>query len=202
MHCFNWLIFTSYNGVKHFFHRLHALKLDSRALALCRVCAVGPKTAAALAVYGIRADMVPADYKAEGVVEAFKSLDVADKTALFPRADRARDVIPAGLRKLGMEVEAPIAYRNVIPDDLPHDILEALEGKRIHCITFTSSSTVENLAAMVGENRLLHLLEGVRIASIGPITSKACRELELEVAVEPAEHTIEALTEGIIRYFT
>jgi uroporphyrinogen III methyltransferase/synthase len=201
LHCFNWLIFTSYNGVKHFFHRLHALKLDSRALALCRVCAVGPKTSAALAVHGIRADLVPADYKAEGVVEAFKSLDVADKTALFPRADRARDVIPAGLRKLGMEVEAPVAYCNVTPEDLPHNVLEAMEGKRIHCAAFTSSSTVENLAAMVGENRLLHLLDGVRIASIGPITSKACRELGLQVAVEPAEHTIEALTAGIVKLF-
>ncbi len=201
LHCFNWLIFTSFNGVKHFFRRLHALKLDSRALALCRVCAVGPKTKAALAVYGIRADLVPADYKAEGVVEAFKSLNLNGKTALFPRADRARDVISSGLCKLGMEVSAPIVYRNVIPEDMPHDVLEALEAKRIHCAAFTSSSTVENLSSMVGDNRLLHLLEGVRIASIGPITSKACRELGLKVDIEPAEHTVEALTKEIVRCF-
>jgi uroporphyrinogen III methyltransferase / synthase len=202
LHCFNWLIFTSFNGVKHFFHRLHALKLDSRALALCKVCAVGPKTRTALAVYGIRADLVPTDYKGEGIVEAFKSMDMAGKTALFPRADRARDIIPKGLAKLGMEVEAPIAYNNVVPEDMPQDILEALEGKRIHCAAFTSSSTIENLAAMVGENRLLHLLEGVRIASIGPITSKACREFGLKVDVEPIEHTVEALTREIVRCFS
>ncbi|MEI8355484.1 MAG: uroporphyrinogen-III C-methyltransferase [Deltaproteobacteria bacterium] len=201
LHCFNWLIFTSFNGVKHFFHRLHALKFDSRALALCRVCAVGPKTRAALAVYGIRADLVPADYKSEGVVEAFKSLNLRGKTALFPRADRARDVIPSGLCNLGMEVCAPIVYRNVIPEDMPHDVLEALENKRIHCAAFTSSSTVENLSSMVGDNRLLHLLGGVRIASIGPITSKACRELGLKVDIEPAEHTVEALTKEIVSCF-
>ncbi len=198
---YDWVIFTSFNSVKHFFLRLHALKLDSRALASCRVCAVGPKTAAALAVSGIWADMVPADYKAEGVVKAFGALGVKGKRVLFPRADRARDVVPAGLSKLGMEVEAPVAYRNVTPKELPQDMFEALEGKRIHCAAFTSSSTVENLAAMVGENRLLHLLEGVTVAAIGPITSRACRDLGLRVAIEPDEHTVEALTEEILRYF-
>ncbi len=198
---FDWLIFTSYNAVKYFFRRMHALKLDSRALSSCRVCSVGPKTAAALACYGIRADLVPDSYKAEGVVEAFSSQDVAGKVALFPRADRARDVIPNGLRQLGMEVEAPIAYRNVIPEELPHNIIEAFEDKKIHCASFTSSSTIENLAAMVGENRLLHLLEGVVIAAIGPITARSCRELGLRVAVEPAEHTIEALAGEIVKFF-
>ena len=199
---FDWLIFTSYNAVKYFFRRLHSLELDSRALAPCRVCAVGPKTAAALSVFGIRADLIPADYKAEGVVAAFSALDVAGKRALFPRADRARDVITAGLGALGMDVEAPVAYRNSLPDGLPHDIIEALEGGRIHCAAFTSSSTVENLAAMVGENRLIHLLEGIAIAAIGPVTSRSCRELGLRVDVEPAEHTIEALTTEIIRHFS
>lgn len=198
---FDWVIFTSYNAVKYFFRRLHALKLDSRALRSCRVCSVGPKTATALAVHGIRADMISADYKAEGVVEAFGSLDTTGKTVLFPRADRAREIIPSGLRILGMKVVAPVAYRNVMPSELPHQIIEALEEKKIHCATFTSSSTVENLAAMIGENRLLHLLEGTAVASIGPVTSRTCRELGLRVDIEPAEHTIESLTEEIVRYF-
>lgn len=198
---FDWLIFTSFNAVKYFFRRLHALKLDSRALASCRVCSVGPKTAAALAVHGIRADMVSADYKAEGVVEAFGSMDVAGNTALFPRGDRAREIIPSGLLKLGMKVEAPIAYRNVTPTELPNEVIEALEEKRVHCATFTSSSTVENLAAMIGENRLLHLLEGIAVASIGPVTSRTCRELGIRVDMEPSEHTIEALAKEIVRYF-
>lgn len=198
---FDWIIFTSYNAVKYFFRRLHSLKLDSRALSNCQVCSVGPKTAAALACYGIRADLLPTDYKAEGVVEAFSSLDVDGKRALYPRADRARDVIPSGLKLLGMEVEAPVAYCNAIPEELQRDILEALEEKKVHCATFTSSSTIENLAAIVGENRLLHLLDGVAIAAIGPITARSCRELGLKVDIEPAEYTIDALTEAIMKFF-
>jgi uroporphyrinogen III methyltransferase/synthase len=198
---FDWIIFTSYNAVKYFFRRLHAFKLDSRAISSRLVCSVGPKTAAALACYGVRADLLPADYKAEGVVEAFSSLDVTGKKALFPRADRARDIIPNGLRQLGMEVESPIAYRNVIPEELPRETIQALEDNRIHCAVFTSSSTIENLASMVGENRLLHLLEGVAIAAIGPITARSCRELGLRVDIEPSEHTIDALAEEIVNYF-
>jgi uroporphyrinogen III methyltransferase/synthase len=166
------------------------------------VAVVGPKTGEALAARGIRADLVPSGYHAEGVVEAFAKLDVAGKRALYPRGDRARDVIVPGLTSFGMEVLAPIVYRTVTPDSLPREAVEALEERRIHCAAFTSSSAVSNLAALAGENRLLHLLEGVAVASIGPITSAACRELGLRVDIEPAESTIEALTEEMVRYFT
>lgn len=198
---FDWLIFTSANAVKYFFARLAELGLDSRAIGPARVCAVGPRTAASLAPHGITPDLVPADYKGEGVVEAFREMEVKGKRFLFPKADRAREVIPAGLEALGGEVTAPVAYRNVTPGTLPPHILQALEERRIHCVTFTSSSTAENLAAMIGENRLLHLLEGVAVASIGPITSKTCRELGLDVRIEPAEYTVAALTEEIVKYF-
>jgi len=130
-----------------------------------------------------------------------QNLGVKGNRILFPRADRARDVIPAGLHQAGAEVTAPVVYRNVIPGSIPPQILQALEVRRIHCVTFTSSSTVENLAAMVGENRLLHLLDGVIVASIGPITSKTCRDLGLHVQIEPKEYTIEALTEEIVTHF-
>ncbi len=198
---FDWLIFTSANAVRFFFARLAELGRDSRAIGPCRVCAVGPKTASSLAPFGIRPDLVPADYKGEGVVEAFGAVTIAGKRVLFPRGDRARDVVPAGLRRMGAEVIAPVAYRNVIPGALPPAVLQALEERRIHCVTFTSSSTAENLAAMVGENRLIHLLAGVSVASIGPITSQSCRELGLDVHIEPREYTIEALTEAIVSYF-
>ena len=199
---FDWLIFTSANAVKFFFARLAELGLDSRAIGPCKVCAVGPKTAASLAPCGIRPDLVPSDYKGEGVVEAFRALACSGKRVLFPRADRARDIIPSGLSQMGAEVAAPVVYRNVVPGALPPTILMALEERRIHCITFTSSSTVENLAAMIGENRLLHLLEGVTVASIGPITSKTCRDLGLHVHIEPREYTVAALTDEIVTYYT
>jgi uroporphyrinogen III methyltransferase / synthase len=197
-----WVIFTSCNAVQHFFARLSALGLDSRALGSCRVCAVGPRTAAALAPYGIRADLVPADYKAEGVVEAFRSLDIAGSRIIFPRADKARDVIPPALSAMGAQVHAPVAYCNVVPDALPPAALRALEEGRIDCVTFTSSSTVENLAAMLGENRLIALLERTAVAAIGPVTAKTCRELGLEVRIEPREYTLAAMGEEIVRYFS
>lgn len=198
---FDWILFTSANGVNAFFDRLEHLGLDSRALGPCRVAVVGPKTGESLAPHGIRPDLVPSGYHAEGIVEAFGSLDVAGKRALYPRGDRARDVIGPGLEKQGMTVVAPVAYRTVTPDSLPPDAVEALEERRIRCVSFTSSSAVGNLAALVGENRLLHLLEGVAVASIGPVTSSACRELGLRVDIEPARSTIEALTEEIVRYY-
>lgn len=199
---FDWLVFTSVNGVERFFDRLLALGFDSRALGACLVAAVGPRTGEALAARGIRPDLIPSGYHAEGVVEAFAGLEVAGMKALYPKADRARDVIPTGLAGLGMVVCAPVAYRTTLPDSLPPEALAALEERRIHCVTFTSSSTVTNLAAMVGENRLIHLLEGVAVASIGPVTSATCRELGLRVDLEPAESTIESLTGEIVRYFS
>jgi uroporphyrinogen III methyltransferase/synthase len=199
---FDWIIFTSVNAVQFFFSRLTVLGKDSRALGSCRVCAVGPKTAAALLPHGIRPDLIPASYKAEGVVTEFGSLEISGRKILFPRADKARDVIPVALTAMGAEIVAPTAYRNILPDSLPPSVLKSLEEGRVDCITFTSSSTVENLAAMLGENRFLHLLEGVKVAAIGPITAASCRELGLAVHMEPHNYTLEGMTSEIIRFFS
>jgi uroporphyrinogen III methyltransferase/synthase len=199
---FDWVVFSSVNAVQFFFERLRSLGKDSRALGSCLICAVGPKTAAALVPQGISADLVPEDYKAEGVVRAFAAMETAGKKVLFPRGDKARDVIPTGLARQGAEVADPVAYRNVIPDTVGSGVLEALEERRVHCATFTSSSTAENLAAMVGENRLLHLLEGIAVAAIGPVTARTCRELGMRVAIEPREYTLEAMTAAIVDYFS
>ncbi|HJV35929.1 uroporphyrinogen-III C-methyltransferase [Geomonas sp.] len=199
---FDWIVFTSYNAVKYFFDRLHERGLDTRALGRCRVCAVGPKTAAALSPFGVKADLVPEDYKAEGVVAAFSEMEMAGQRILFPRGDRARDVIPERLKAMGASVVAPVAYANETPDDIPPEALRALEERRVDSVTFTSSSTVQNLASILGDNRFLHLMEGVKVASIGPVTSKTCRDLGLEVDMEPAEYTLDALTAELIAHFS
>ena len=199
---FDWTIFTSANAVSFFFDRIAAKGLDCRAFVSCRICAVGPKTAALLAAKGIKADLIPADYKAEGVVAEFRKFALEDKKVLCPRADKARELIPQSLAEMGAVVAAPVAYRNIVPDTLPQNVLQALEEQRIHCVTFTSSSTAENLAAMLGENRLLRLLQGVVVAAIGPITARTCRELGLDVHIEPASYTLENMTEEIVHYFT
>lgn len=199
---YDWLILTSGNAVRFFFQRLETLGLDSRALAGCRVCAVGPKTAEAFASFGIRADLIPADYKAEGIVDQFSRLDLHDKRILFPRADKAREIIPTELKRMGAHVDSPVAYRNIFPDRLPPEALFLLEKRSVDCITFTSSSTVQNLAAMLGEDMLIDLLKGVTVASIGPITSKSCRELGLKVEVEPEIHTLDALVAALEEHFS
>jgi len=198
---FDWLVLTSANAVQFFFARLQTLSLDARALGRCRVCAVGPKTASAIRAHGVNPDLVPADYKAEGVVAAFAEANLSGARILFPRADKAREVIPQGLAGLGAQVVSPVAYCNVIPDSLPAQALEALEQGEIDCVTFTASSTAENLAAMLGAERFARLLDGVVVASIGPITSKTCRKLGLEVRIEPAEYTLAALTDAMVGYF-
>jgi uroporphyrinogen III methyltransferase/synthase len=198
---FGWAVFSSVNAVTFFFNRLIALGHDSRSFGSCRVCAVGPKTAAALAAHGILADLVPADYKAEGVVAAFTTITLDGISVLFPRADRARDVIPAGLARLGATVTAPVAYCNKVPDNLDRSVIAALEERRIDCVTFTASSTVSNLAGILGENRFLNLFSGVTVASIGPITSRTCRELGLSVTIEPDSSTLVALTAAIVNFY-
>lgn len=197
---YDWVVLTSTNAVHYFFKRLYALGLDARALGNCRVCAVGPKTADELRSYGIKADLVPSDYKAEGVVDEFSRLDMHGSRVLFPRADKARDVIPAELKRMGAHVDSPVAYRNVFPERLPPETLFALEKRSVDCITFTSSSTVQNLAAMLGEELMLDMLRGVIVASIGPITSKSCRELGVKVDIEPVSYTLSALADAIEVY--
>lgn len=198
---YDWLILTSWNAVRYFFQRLRILGLDARALAGCKICAVGPKTADEISSFGIVPDLIPKNYKAEGVVDEFTRLDMHGSRVLFPRADKARDVIPRELKRIGAHVDSPVVYRNVFPDRLPPETLFALEKRSVDCITFTSSSTVQNLAAMLGEELMLDMLKGVVVASIGPITSKSCRELGLKVDIEPEAYTLEALTLAIDTHF-
>ena len=161
---YDWVVLTSGNAVRYFFRRMNTLGTDARALANCRICAVGPKTADEIRSFGIKPDLIPADYTAEGVVQEFARLDIQNMRVLFPRADRARDVIPSELKRMGAHVDSPVAYRNIFPERLPPETLFALEKRSVDCITFTSSSTVQNLAAMLGEERMLDMLKGVVVA--------------------------------------
>ena len=194
---YDWLVMTSGNAVRAFFQRLETLGLDARSLGTCRVCALGPKTAEAIRGFGIRPDMLAANYKAEGVVAEFAKLDITGKRVLYPRADLAREAIPHELACLGAQVDSPVAYRTILPDSLPPEAVFALEKRTVDCITFTSSSTVQNLAKMLGDDCMLDMLKGVAVASIGPVTSKTCRALGLKVDIEPTEYTLNALTDAV-----
>ncbi|GAB4298388.1 MAG: uroporphyrinogen-III C-methyltransferase [Desulfuromonadia bacterium] len=198
---YDWLILTSVNGVNFFFDRLAFHGLDSRALASCRVCGVGTKTAAAIRARGVIPDLIPGTFTGEGVVEEFRRLGVSGGRVLFPRGDLARDVVARGLSSLGMTVDSPVAYANRIPTAIPEEVLELLERRRVDCVTFTSSSTVDNLRILLGADRFISLLEGVTVAAIGPVTADTCRRWGLTVTISPRTHTLEALTDAIVDHF-
>lgn len=199
---FSWLILTSGNAVRFFFARLAAFGLDPRALGRCRICAVGPKTAEAVRAFGLNPDLVPDDYKAEGVVAALSGLLLGGEKILFPRADKARDLIPTALAAFGAKVLAPVLYSNHLPAALPDAALLALERGAVDAVCFTASSTVENLHTILGSAEFQRLLAPLAVASIGPITSSSCIRLGLAVAVEPEEYTLKALAESLVGYFS
>jgi uroporphyrinogen III methyltransferase/synthase len=199
---FDWLILTSTNAVRFFFDRLETLGFDARAVGNCKICAVGPKTAEAIRKFGVRPDLIPADYKAEGVIADFKHLGISGKNVLYPHADRARDIIPQQLQEMGADVSAPVSYRNILPERLCPEALFALEKRCVDCISFTSSSTVLNMSHLLGIDLLTDMLKGVAVASIGPVTSKTCRDLGLKVDIEPTEYTLAALSDAIDKHFS
>jgi len=194
----DFLLLTSVNAVNAFFDRLERLGLDVHALINLQTVAVGPKSAAALAERGVHVELVPEDYRAEGVVALLRDR-VSGKRLLYPRAALARDLIPKELRAAGAEVIAPVAYTSTNPvgaaDRLQHAITEGLD-----LLTFTASSTVRNFVQLLSANDL-SLARQVPAASIGPLTSKTARELGFNVAVEPASSTLDDLVVAIEAFF-
>jgi len=186
---YDWLIFTSANGVRFFTERLDASSRDLRGLR-ARICAIGPATAAALATLHLKVDLMPAEYVAESVVAAFGKIPLEGARILLPRAAVARDLIPVELQKRGARVTVVEAYRTVPARDVewPPDF-------HPDWIAFTSSSTVENFHSLFGRAPL----EGVKVASIGPVTSATARRLGIDVTAESAEHTIDGMVAAILR---
>jgi uroporphyrinogen III methyltransferase/synthase len=195
--CYDWLIFTSANGVRFFVDRLDRSGTDLRALR-ARICAIGPATRAAVEALHLKVDLMGKEYVAEGLLEAFAAHDLAGKRVLLPRAAVARDLVPVELTRRGAQVDVVEAYRTVIPDDgaaHAHDLFSS--PHKPDCITFTSSSTVQNFVAMVGTNSL----EGVKMVSIGPVTSQTARNLGLRVDAEAQTYTIDGLVSAILQRF-
>lgn len=192
---YEWLILTSVNGVEAVWQRMGTLGVTGTQLKHLKIAAIGPATRKAIEKRGIKVQIVPREYIAESVVESLRD-HVTGKRVLLARAKVARDVIPRELRKLGATVDVVEAYETVIPQS-SRTRLRALfkdTGSRPHAITFTSSSTVRNFVALLGKQSLP---EGIRLASIGPVTSSTLRELGLPVDIEAKEYTIPGLIEAI-----
>jgi len=200
---YQWLLFTSVNGVKYFLKRLEALGRDVRDLKGLKIGAIGPKTAEVWQDMGIKPDLLPDEYRAEAVVECFQRLGVKGARILLPRAAKAREILPDELRKMGAEVDVVPAYQTVKPDSDTAGVKKMMEQGTIEMVTFTSSSTVTNFVEMFETDRkkLEKWMTGTAVACIGPITAKTAQENGFDVDLIPPEYTIEALTESVIQYF-
>ena len=195
---YDWLVFTSVNGVQAFVERLARHGLDLRAVPRgARIAAIGPATAESLRKTGLNVDVVPREYRAEALLEEVGGESLEGKRMLIPRAKAAREVLPEKLREAGAEVDVPPAYESVPSDEGAEELAARLEAGEVDCVTFTASSTVENFVRAFGEERARELLEGARAACIGPITAETARGYGLEVAVEAEEYTIPGLIEAV-----
>ncbi|OYD08278.1 uroporphyrinogen-III synthase [Paludifilum halophilum] len=198
---YDWLIFTSTNGVHFFFQRLRELDLDIRRMVGARIAAIGPKTAETLEKKGIQVDVLPGEYRAEALAKALHSRIRPGERILLPRANIARKWLALELERSGCHVTDADAY-----DTLPNTreagtLVEMLRQGCLDILTFTSSSTVRNFVEAIRsvEPEGQHLLRQAQIACIGPVTADTARELGLRVDVTADCYTIDGLIEAVLR---
>jgi uroporphyrinogen-III synthase len=200
---YQWLILTSVNGVEALAARMQRLGTKPSAQVHLNIAAIGPSTRTAAEEIGLKVSVVPSKYVAESVVDSLRG-KVAGQRLLLVRAAVARDVIPRELQKMGGTVDVVEAYETVVPEPSKNKLQSLMKDstKRPHVVTFTSSSTVRNFVELLGgRERLPHitkLLDGVRLASIGPVTSATLRDFGLPVHVQADEYTIAGLTRAIL----
>jgi len=188
---YDWLVFSSSNGVRFLIDRLLAAGGDVRALAGVRIAAIGPGTADELARYHVRADLVPEEYRAEALAEALAH-QAAGRRFLLARASRGREVLAEQLAAAGGVVDQVVVYLSTDVEEADPEVAEAVRGGRIDWITVTSSAIARSLAALFAED-----LRRARLASISPVTSGTLRQLGFEPAVEAARYTMDGLVEAI-----
>jgi len=196
-HIYDWIVFTSTNGVEAFFDIFFKLYDDAREIGGVRIAAIGPATAQRVKDFHLHVDLQPDEFVAEAVVREFKNQgSIENLRILVVRAEKARDILPKELSAAGAIVDEAFAYRTVPETRDTNGAQRQLMQGGADLITFTSSSTVENFLALG-----LPWPKGMRIASIGPITSKTVRERGLNVDVEARRHDIDGLVQGIGELF-
>lgn len=212
---YHWIIFTSKNGVKYFFRRFFEKDRDIRDLKGVKICAVGTMTAEEVRRYGLKVDLIPDEFRAEGLISSFmeigslknddsgrksrRSVSLKGMRFLLPRAEKAREIFPEKIRELGGEIDVPVAYRTVKPESRGKRLRRFLREGRISIATFTSASTFINFRAIMGEDADEYL-KGATIAAIGPVTANAIEQAGLSVDIMPSKATIEAMVDEIIQW--
>jgi uroporphyrinogen III methyltransferase / synthase len=197
---YDWLFFTSVNGVQSFFDRLRRLGRNSQALDHLKLVAIGPETAGRLEGEGAHVYLVPAKYQAEGILEGLDPAEIRGRRILMPRAAKAREILPETLRQWGASVHVVQAYQTVLPQDYQFGLHELFK-KQIDVITFTSSSTVENFLRLLEGEDPNRMLQGVIVACIGPITARTAFDSGLGVDIVSSEFTIPGLVAAIVKLY-
>jgi len=196
---YQWLIFTSANGVTSFFKRLRERGRDIRDLKGIQIATIGPATAASVEARGLRVDLVPDSFISEGVVEALARKELKGCRVLLPRAEEARGVIPQGLARLGASCEVVTAYRTVRSEHTAAELAPLFAAAKVDAVTFTSPSTVSHFLGIMGPD--FQLPAGVKVACIGPVTEAAARKAGLRVDIFQERFTIPGLVDAIAAYF-
>jgi hydroxymethylbilane synthase len=199
---YDWLVFTSVNGVEYFLGRMDALGHGRGELGFHRICAVGRKTAEKLESENLVVDLTPERFTAEALVEEFAARFAHQRLygsrMLLPASRATRDVIRPAMEKIGVYVEVVEAYQTVMPAAKGENVVRLFRNAVADYIIFTSPSTVANLAAILETDHLGPHLANTRVACIGPVTAEAARSHGLTVHLQPAEHTGQAIVTAIV----
>jgi len=198
---YDWLIFTSANGVNFFWQRLKERGKGPRLPSSLKVCAIGPATAYQLKEKGMEVDYTPKEFIAEAILKGFEKMVLKGRRILLARARQARDILPKGLRQLGAKVDVVETYRTVKPKGGSKRLKGLLTKGKIDAITFTSSSTVNHFAELLKKEDLQKLLKDIAIACIGPITARTAKNWKMRVQIQPKQYTVPALTQAVVQYF-
>jgi uroporphyrinogen III methyltransferase/synthase len=211
---YHWLIFTSASGFGFFTRRFIDRDMDIRDLKGIKICAIGTKTAEAIRGYGLKVDLVPEEFNAEGLIAAFikearssvqdtryKTSNLEGLRILLPRAEKAREIFPERVRELNGEIDCPAAYRTIKPEKHGKRLYRFLKSGRISVATFTSAATFTNFVEIMG-GEAPEFLKNVTIAAIGPVTAKAIESAGLKVTIMPREATIRAMVDEIVNWAT
>jgi len=202
---FEWIVFTSVNAVDQFMQRLYRGPRDVRELKGVKICAIGPSARERLLRYGIHPDLIPGDFKAEGVVASLGTQGPLEGTRfLLPRADVGRERLAEALRSSGAVVTDVVAYRALPADPLSGrdpDLYRLLLDGEVDVVTFTSAASVMNFVATFGAEQSADLLQQTTVAVCGPVTAEAASRLGIPVSIMPTEYTLDALVESIALHF-
>ncbi|MFN8006238.1 MAG: uroporphyrinogen-III C-methyltransferase [Terriglobia bacterium] len=198
---YDWLLFTSVNGVHHFFSRYRTLERDIRELKGVKLAAIGPATERALRDLNLKVEVLPDEYLAEGLVESLRGKVLKGSRILIARAKVARDVLPTELARQGMQVEVVEAYQSVLPVVSREELDLLFTERPVDMVVFTSSSTVSNLAELLKPKAIGDVLQSSTIAAIGPVTARTAEEHGLKVSVQPPQYKISSLVNAIVEYY-